>query len=413
MAHLAQNNFVTIYLLLLVASSLDMIPLEILRLLIIRRWFPHLRRTYKRTMQHYLLRAIMVLAALVGPAILYLLGILSRLPIFLLWLAPYDLFVVMFPYVYSYLSRRGKKRKETNLYDEAQHLLAHGMYNECLTLLTGAIESGLGSTTLYHNRGVARYELGDYQGARADYQQALALDPHNVAAITNLGLVSLAEKNYEAALQQYEVAHSLEPENGGVHYHRGDALRLLGRIEDALEAYSCALTYIPDDAGAYLNRGNLLGMMGRRTEALADYEQAFHYGSDDINIVWTVAWSRMSPTSKPEKMMGSLANIAELEPDHYTAFLCQAVRAFLQYDLPAAFSHAKKALELAPDEWDGHFWLGMILASSQPEQAQQSIQKSLELGLPLFLLTPLHWLAQRCPNFFEEYADTLLTAKGV
>ena len=84
MAHLAQNNFVTIYLLLLVASSLDMIPLEILRLLIIRRWFPHLRRTYKRTMQHYLLRAIMVLAALVGPAILYLLGILSRLPIFLL-----------------------------------------------------------------------------------------------------------------------------------------------------------------------------------------------------------------------------------------------------------------------------------------------------------------------------------------
>lgn len=51
----------------------------------------------------------------------------------------------------------------------------------------------------YVNRGVVRYELGDYAGAQSDFARADTLDPGNHAIAQNLKIAAAAERSYARA----------------------------------------------------------------------------------------------------------------------------------------------------------------------------------------------------------------------
>jgi len=50
----------------------------------------------------------------------------------------------------------------------------------------------------------------------------------------------------------------------------------------------------------------------------------------------------------------------------------------------------------------------MAYVSLEEEDAKVAIQKALELGMPSDLLTPLNWLKEDDPDFYEKYATPLL-----
>jgi hypothetical protein len=47
------------------------------------------------------------------------------------------------------------------------------------------------------------------------------------------------------------------------------------------------------------------------------------------------------------------------------------------------------------------------------DEAIQAIEKSLEVGLPPVLLTPLYWLEKDRPEVFVSYAQPLLDGMGL
>ena len=67
------------------------------------------------------------------------------------------------------------------------------------------------------------------------------------------------------------------------------------------------------------------------------------------------------------------------------------------------------ACQQAPEQWDPPFWLAMVLAyRNLKEQADQALQRALDLGLPVALLLPLYWLENDAPDFFQDYALPVL-----
>ena len=44
----------------------------------------------------------------------------------------------------------------------------------------------------------------------------------------------------------------------------------------------------------------------------------------------------------------------------------------------------------------------------QAEEAMDAIEKTLELGLPPILLTPLRWFEQERPDFYQKYIVPLM-----
>ena len=74
-------------------------------------------------------------------------------------------------------------------------------------------------------------------------------------------------KKKEKALKDFEKVLKLNPNNVDAHYNRGVVLYDLRRKEEALESYDKSLELNPDDEDALVNKTNLLeelGLEGRR-----------------------------------------------------------------------------------------------------------------------------------------------------
>jgi tetratricopeptide (TPR) repeat protein len=80
----------------------------------------------------------------------------------------------------------------------------------------------------YNNLGATQFVAGDYQGAKANFEQALRMNPNSKEAEMNLGLIALVDNDYSKANEYFGMAASLPEVNDalGVYYlTQGDVSR--------------------------------------------------------------------------------------------------------------------------------------------------------------------------------------------
>ena len=72
----------------------------------------------------------------------------------------------------------------------------------------------------YNNQGVAKYNLGQYREAIADYDQALRLDPNHAEAYHHRGIVKHNLGLYGEAIADYDQALQLDPDLAAAYHNR-------------------------------------------------------------------------------------------------------------------------------------------------------------------------------------------------
>ncbi|ABW33469.1 tetratricopeptide repeat protein [Acaryochloris marina] len=77
--------------------------------------------------------------------------------------------------------------------------------------ITEQIQSNISEYDLF-NRALRKYEQGDYKGAIADFDQAIALNPQNVMAYIHRGFTYDDMKEYSKAIADFDRAIALNPE---------------------------------------------------------------------------------------------------------------------------------------------------------------------------------------------------------
>jgi len=106
--------------------------------------------------------------------------------------------------------------------------------------------------TAYNNRGLAKSNQLDYNGAILDYNKAIELDPNNANIYNNRGKTKYTQQDYLSALVDFAIVIDIDPKNAEAYCNRGIVKFRLGKNEEgcsdlnkAVElGYSAALEVI-------------------------------------------------------------------------------------------------------------------------------------------------------------------------
>jgi len=124
------------------------------------------------------------------------------------------------------------------------------------------------------NLGVAQRRLGDLEGAKASFNQAVAQHPQSTDALRGLAAVAVDQGDYVLALDTEAKLEQLGERIAELNYNIGVLLQQSNLQEDAARSYRRATEEKPDFAEALLNLGHALEALGHEEEARASWQQA-------------------------------------------------------------------------------------------------------------------------------------------
>ncbi|MDF5733384.1 MAG: tetratricopeptide repeat protein [Rhizonema sp. PD38] len=178
----------------------------------------------------------------------------------------------------------------------------------------------------WFNKGNQQYKIGDFLGAIASYDKAIAIQPDDYQVWCNRGDTLSHLGRNEEAIASYDKALTIQPDFYLAWCNRGDTLRDLGRNEEAIASYDKALTIQPDFYQAWCNQGVVLSDLGRNEEAMAFYDKALTI-QPDFYLAWCNRGIALSHLGRNEEAIESYDKALAIQPDFYQAWYNRGIAA--------------------------------------------------------------------------------------
>lgn len=139
----------------------------------------------------------------------------------------------------------------------------------------------------YDERATFRIKMGDYSNAIKEYEKMLEVDPENIFALSNIGLMKHHYfKDETSAVSYLEKAIEIEPKAGFVYFNLAMVHKENGNLEDAIKNYKKAIeidqnvrakegeNLIELTCAAYHNLGVIYYEMRKFADALLCFDNA-------------------------------------------------------------------------------------------------------------------------------------------
>lgn len=133
----------------------------------------------------------------------------------------------------------------------------------------------------YHNRGLVRFYLKDYNGAVEDYTRAMAKDTSNKGIYFDRATSRSEIGDYAGALQDFDVAIQNQIRLAESFFNRGNTRRQLNDWKGALADYNAAIAEESDFLEALKNRSLLHMVLKDYPSALKDLDRILELKPDD------------------------------------------------------------------------------------------------------------------------------------
>ena len=199
-----------------------------------------------------------------------------------------------------------------------------GNYVGAIADYTRAIEIKSDLAEAYGNRGNAKTELGQYFAAIADFDTVIQLKPDYAEAYNNRGIAKADLGQYFAAIQDFDKAIQLKPYSASAYNSRGIAKTSLGQHFAAIQDFDKAIQLRPDFALAYVNRGVPKRKLGQYFAAIQDYDKAIQLKPDH-----TLAYYNRGNTKHDLKQYSAAIQdynmVIRLNPNYTKAYINRGV----------------------------------------------------------------------------------------
>lgn len=215
------------------------------------------------------------------------------------------------------------------------------------------------SYTLNQLLGVALFQKGLNDEARAAFRRAIQLNPSVPQTYFNLALVDLSENRYPDAIPNLQTFVRLDPENAEGHLLLGRSLHNMNQTGPAIEQFKKALAIAPKLPLAHYHLGYAYQSQGDLNGALDEFKKETAANPRFYDAYWLAG--------NIELGKGDLAAAGDffargvkVNPQPYQAHYGLGRVLAAQKNFPQAEAELKKALESKPDDVESHYALARL-----------------------------------------------------
>ncbi len=221
-------------------------------------------------------------------------------------------------------------------------------YTESIKNLTVAIKAAPNKFEPYFFRGLAKYSLGDYEGAILDFNQSIKINPYFSYNYQYRGICKSQLSRYPEALKDFADAIHRGPNNADVYVNRGTTKLQLNMFEKAILDFDTAIILDSKSELAYLNKGYALYKMDRMEEALDEINKAIR-----INYLNKMAYQRRGMLKlEMEKYADAIFDFElamKLDDEDPLLYFFRGLSRYKIGDTLGTYADYKQVLELDPD----------------------------------------------------------------
>jgi protein O-GlcNAc transferase len=194
----------------------------------------------------------------------------------------------------------------------------------------------------------ARHLAGDFAGARALYEAALAAEPGHADAMFRLGVLALQCGTPDEALAWLDRALAIEPQTSRYHFARGQVLAALGRFAAAIDVYRNLLAFDATSADLWFALGGALQASGDLQAAAAAYESTVALDPQHADALNDLGNCRRQ-LGAPERAEAAYRRALALQPQHGQALTNLGTLLQARGRLDDAVDMLLQAAQAAPD----------------------------------------------------------------
>jgi len=123
-------------------------------------------------------------------------------------------------------------------------------------------------------RGQALARLGKTEEARAEFDQAVGLDPYNAQALYSRGLLHQSQQQHQLAIEDFTAANGLTPQRAEPLLARAVSYLALDKIKEAAADLDEAAQADPQNGQIWTTRGLAYERLGDKAKATGSYSRA-------------------------------------------------------------------------------------------------------------------------------------------
>lgn len=221
-------------------------------------------------------------------------------------------------------------------------------YTESIKNLSIAIEAAPDKFEPYFFRGLAKYSLGDYEGAILDFNRSIEINPYFSYNYQYRGVCKSQLKRYHEALQDFADAIHRGPNNADTYVNRGTTKIQLEMYEKAISDFDTAIIIDKKHELAFLNKSYALYKLGHNEEALDEINKSIR-----INYLNKMAYERRGilkfEMEKYEDAIFDFELAMKLDDEDPRLYFFRALSRYNIGDTLGTYNDYEKVLELDPD----------------------------------------------------------------
>lgn len=319
------------------------------------------------------------------------------------------------------LSLSSEQAKAKRLYDEAMDAFERGDLPNAIRLFTDSIHIIPDYPPAYGHRAIARKQLGDIDGAIADYTRAIKFSVNYPAYAEyyyhNRGIAFHIKQEYDRAIEDYTEALNLNPQFADACSRRGTSKAAKGDLTGAIRDYTAAMGMAPLDEMPVVNRGVAYAKLGDLHSAIKDYKFALSLNPSRWETHSNLGEAHLRLSMFEEATLNFEASVSldpeepgpyhslidrYLEQGRYDDALLVSDKALEQFTPDTSLYHHRgwiyykmgnpgeamkyydKALKLDPTYPQAHNDLGLALEMvGETDRAIEHFSKAIEYGHPI------------------------------